>query len=147
MRIRPAKRDDTQAIAAVQSVSWKDAYKGMLPDEYLGNDVADELARHWKALEICPKDVVLVAEEGEIIGFVAVWCRPDPFIDNLHVLPDWRSKGVGKKLMTAAAEQLVQLSHSTAYLWVLEENDRAVKLYEELGGGPRRAGEQAHFWP
>ena len=134
MRIRPATHHDTPSIAAVQTASWKDTYKRMLPDGYLENDVSDDLVRHWGAVEVRPEDVVLVAEEDGIIGFIAIWCRPDPFIDNLHVLPHWRSKGVGKELLEAAAEQLTRQGQSKAYLWVLEDNHRAVQFYEGLGG-------------
>jgi len=94
----------------------------------------DDLSGHWPGTRIEPEDVVLVAERPDVIGFFAVWCRPDPFIDNLHVLPNMRSKGVGEGLMIAAAERLIGRGHSTATLWVFEENRRAVRFYERLGG-------------
>jgi hypothetical protein len=46
-----------------------------------------DLAQHWSEIEIQNEDIALVAEEDSLIGFVAVWCRPTPFIDNLHVRP------------------------------------------------------------
>ena len=135
VRIRLAERDDYPAIAEVQAESWKDAYRGTLPATYLAGDVYEDLARHWQGVVTGPGDVVMVAaDKGGVIGFIAVWCRPDPFIDNLHVLPALRSKGIGRKLMAAAVARLVQDGHNTAYLWVLETNDRAIRLYEELGG-------------
>lgn len=135
MHIRPARHEDIPAIAAVQAASWKNAYRGMLSDRYLEDEVSHDLLRHWQAVEIRSSDVVLVTEEvGEIVGFIAIWCNPEPFIDNLHVLPRWRSKGMGRLLMQAATQKLIRLGHSTAYLWVLEENRRAREFYEGLGG-------------
>ncbi|MDP6066875.1 MAG: hypothetical protein QGG75_06420 [Alphaproteobacteria bacterium] len=60
----------------------------MLSDDYLDNKVDDELGETWSSIELSPQDVVLVAEDEPVVGFIAIWCRPDPFIDNLHVLPE-----------------------------------------------------------
>jgi RimJ/RimL family protein N-acetyltransferase len=35
--------------------------------------------------------------------------------------------------MRAAAGRLVELGHSTAYLWVFESNVAAIRFYERLG--------------
>jgi ribosomal protein S18 acetylase RimI-like enzyme len=134
MNIRRAQRSDVPAIAAVQAESWRDTYSGVLPEEYLASQITGDLERHWSEMEIQPVDVVLVAEDNTIIGFIAVWCRPDPFIDNLHVKPSKRSNRVGSALMKWAAQQLIQQGHKTAYLWLLESNERAIRFYERLGG-------------
>ena len=134
MNIRRAQRSDLTRIAAVQVESWQDTYSDVLPEDYLADKIAVDLERHWNEVTIKPSDVVLVAEDDGIIGFIAVWCRPDPFIDNLHVKPSKRSKGVGSTLMMAAAQQLIQQGYKTAYLWVVERNERAIRLYERLGG-------------
>lgn len=134
MKLRAATPLDREAIAAVQAESWRTTYREMLPDAYLDDKVEAELIRHWANVEILPKDVVLVAEDDQIVGFIAIWCDPDPFIDNLHILPNRQSKGTGRKLMYAAAEELQRLGYTTAYLWVLENNLRAIRFYESLGG-------------
>ena len=36
--------------------------------------------------------------------------------------------------MIAVAELLLEQGYATAYLWVLEENRRAIQFYERLGG-------------
>lgn len=134
MNIRRAQDSDLPFIAAVQADSWRETYSDVLPEAYLADKLAEDLDRHWREVEIQPEDVVLVAEEDGIIGFIAVWCRPDSFIDNLHVKQSQRSKRIGSTLMTSAARQLVQQGHKTAYLWVVESNKRAIRLYERLGG-------------
>jgi ribosomal protein S18 acetylase RimI-like enzyme len=134
MKIRPATDRDRAAIAAVHAASWQDAYRGILSDDYLESRVTDDRSRHWREIAICPDDVVIVADDGRVIGFIAISCRPEPYIDNLHVLPGLRSRGVGRQLMVAAAEALLCRGKSTAYLWVFEQNRRAVRFYERLGG-------------
>ena len=134
MRIRRAQTKDLTGIAAVQTESWRDAYSEVLPETYLAGRIARDLEHHWKRIEIQPEDVVLVAEDETISGFIAIWCRPDPFIDNLHVIPPQRSKQIGTTLLISAARLLIQQGHKTACLWVVESNIRAIRLYERLGG-------------
>ena len=132
--IRAAQGDDLAEIAAIHSASWKEAYAGILPADYLADQVGLDLRAHWERQEILPGDVVLVAEADQgLVGFAAVWCRPDPFIDNLHVSQAVRSGGIGTALMRAAAERLMSHGHSTAYLWVFESNTDAIRFYERLG--------------
>jgi ribosomal protein S18 acetylase RimI-like enzyme len=137
MNIRHAQSSDFPLIAAVQSESWQDAYSGVLPEAYIGGQISEDLRRHWDAVEIQSGDVVLVAEDDEIsgiIGFIAIWCRPDPFIDNLHVKPSRRSQKIGTTLLISAVQLLMHQGHKTAYLWVVESNIRAIRFYERLGG-------------
>ena len=134
MNIRRAQGSDLPLIAAVHAESWTDAYAGVLPQKYLAGQMIEDLQHHWSQVKIQPNDVVLVAEEDGIIGFIAVWCRPDPFIDNLHVKPTSRSTGIGTALMKSAAQILIRQGYRTAFLWVVTNNERAIRLYERLGG-------------
>lgn len=135
--IRRATNSDRPILAAVQAASWKDAYRDALPSDYMTDELDADLEHHWHSTEITEDDVVLVAEDdedGNIVGFIAVWVRPDPYIDNLHVRPGQRSRGIGRRLMAAAAECLMTAGHARAYLWVLASNQRAISFYEGLGG-------------
>jgi ribosomal protein S18 acetylase RimI-like enzyme len=134
MEIRPALERDLPAIASIHSASWRDAYSEFLPADYLAGQVQLDLQAYWEQKEILPQDVVLVADTTDRpVGFVAVWCRPSPFVDNLHVSPSMRSRGIGAALMRAAAGRLIELGHSTAYLWVFDSNAPAIRFYERLG--------------
>jgi ribosomal protein S18 acetylase RimI-like enzyme len=134
MKIRPATQSDLQDIAAIHIESWKDSYSEILPAEFLAGQINREFEKHWKEIEIQNNDILLVAEGNSLVGFVAVWCRPIPFIDNLHVRPPERSKKIGSDLMKAVAKELINKGHKTAYLWVFESNERAIRFYERLGG-------------
>lgn len=106
--IRDAKHSEFPDLAALQIRSWRDVYRGIMPDAYLDDEIEDDLGARWSALHPSGDDLVLVADHGSIRGFVTVWCRPDPFIDNLHVEPGGRSQGIGLRLMQAAADRLIQ---------------------------------------
>ena len=95
MKIRCATQSDFSEIAAIQAESWKDVYSDVLPAWFLAGQIDRDLARHWREIEIQKEDIILVAEQGSLVGFAAVWCRPTPFIDNLHVRPSHRSKKIG----------------------------------------------------
>ena len=134
MKIRRARQWDLQDIAAIHIESWKDSYSDILPAEFMAGQINRDFDRHWGEIEIINEDIVLVAEENSLVGFVAVWCRPIPFIDNLHVRPFQRSKKVGSAFMKAVAKELINEGHRTAYLWMFESNQEAIRFYKRLGG-------------
>ena len=134
MLIRKAADVELPKIADLHTESWRNAYSDILPVSFLDNYLEETLKHHWQEVEIRNEDVVLVAEKDELVGFVAVWCRPIPFIDNLHVKPNHRSKGVGSALLKAMAENLIKEGLNSGYLWVFENNRDAVRFYEKHGG-------------
>lgn len=133
--IRAATDHDRPAIATFHADSWRDAYRGLLPDDYLAGAVNDDLLTKWNTREITDRDVLLIAEQaGHFVGFIAVWCQPDPFVDNLHVKPTVRSQGLGRQLMVHAARRLASQGHTSLSLDVFTSNHRAISFYEKLGG-------------
>lgn len=145
MRIRAAEHRDLNDIARVQTVCWQDSFQDYVPAHYLEHRLHHDLRRQWQDKTIEPGDVVLVAEDGEMVGFIAIWCRPDPYIDNLYVLRERRSDGLGARLMAEAAIRLMDRGQSTAYLWVLDGNQAAIRFYERLGGVATERQEQSRF--
>jgi ribosomal protein S18 acetylase RimI-like enzyme len=102
MPIRPATVADADAIAALHVASWRSAYRGILKDGTLGTALDGERRAHWrrKLAAMTPTDAVLIVE-GQ--GFIAAWTAGDPgfgaYIDNLHVHPERRSAGLGRRLL------------------------------------------------
>jgi len=47
--------------------------------------------------------------------------------------------------MKAVAKELIKKGHKTAYLWVFESNDRAIRLYERLGGTQKEKADKNIF--
>ena len=134
MKIRRATQSDIPVITAIHIESWKDSYPDVLPAEFLAGSIKRDLAHHWNEIEIQNEDIVLVAEQDSLVAFIAVWCRPTAFIDNLHVRPSQRSNKVGSTLMKTVAKELISKGHKTAYLWVIKSNLKAIRFYHHLGG-------------
>ena len=133
--IRHMTRADRAPIARIHAESWQSSYRGVLSDAYLDTLAGDDLARQWRETDVSPQDVLMIAEEaGQAVGFIAIWCRPDPYIENLHVRPAVRSGGVGRRLIGTAFSELASRGHETAYLWVFATNEGAIRFYERLGG-------------
>ena len=132
--VRDAERSEFAALAALQIRSWRDVYRGIMPDSYLDDEIEDDLHARWQKLRPSGDDLVLIAEDGGLCGLITVWCKPDPYVDNLHVEPGERSKGVGERLMRTAARRLIQNGYNSVSLHVAADNLRAAAFYRRLEG-------------
>ena len=70
------------------------------------------------------------ARGGEFIRLLA-----EGEVETLYVLDDWQDRGVGRKLMRAAAGYLAEIGCKSCFLWVLRENPSRW-FYQRLGGKP-----------
>lgn len=147
--IRTARRSDLPAIASLQLASWRHAYRTFLPPSYLRDRAEQDVRAYWDRCRIRAEDLLLVAfetqDEERMVGFIAVWCRPNPFIDNLHCDPSETGKGIGKNLMTVAFKQLLLRKKRTVALSVITENVRARDFYLRLGGNPLKRQKEEIF--
>lgn len=143
--IRRATSDDVRTVATIHAESWRSAYRGSLSDEYLDERVfADRLSLWSEKLSSADSDSVLVllaSRDAEPIGFVCVILDEDQtwgaLLDNLHVLPAWKGRGLGRRLMVEAARWVAsRRPGSPLHLWVIEENEEARSFYERLAGRP-----------
>lgn len=143
MALRRAVAMDEAAIARLHADSWRTAYRGILRDDFLDETVVANRRELWRTRfsEIGREDqLILVSEErGEIQAFACAFLDADPewgtLLDNLHVIPGLKGKGLGRQLMAAVAENVRQhADHSLLHLWVYEQNTQARGFYERLGG-------------
>lgn len=138
MEIRKATIDDISEISRIYALSWKSAYKGIIPQTYL-----DELKEdYWvKDFETWLNDNVLTAhvmmENGSIIGCVAYGKARDKLFFNwgeiasIYLIPEYSGKGYGNKLLESALLVLKQSGFQNIYLWVLKQNQQARNFYEK----------------
>jgi len=144
--VRRATAADVEAIAAVHVASWKEAYPGLVPQEYLDALRAEDRVAPWRAtLETQPWPVVLVLEEdGTMVGFAAVSPTRDDDLDHdavgevqaIYLDPSAWGRRQGDVLMKAALDELRAGGFTSACLWMLAVNDRARRFYERLGWAP-----------
>ena len=66
IHVRPARREDAAALARIQVDSYRSAYAGIFPQDYLDQFSYDDQEVDWiQLLTSGTSDVVLVAEAGE----------------------------------------------------------------------------------
>jgi GNAT superfamily N-acetyltransferase len=138
MLIRPGRPADATAIADIRVRSWRRAYTGLLPDDFLtALDPAAEAGGWRLLLEMAcpPASGFLIAEAGGTpIGFTGYGpADRQPSTGEIHtfyVVPEAWGVGIGTRLMTALLETL---EYEQAVLWVLEGNTRARGFYESTG--------------
>lgn len=133
MKIRSAEEADRPIIARLHADSWRDAYREYLSPGYYA-DLDQRLGRHWQELEIGVRDILLLAEGEEPLGFLFARDGDPAFINTLHVLPGLRSRGTGAALMAEAARRMQEAGRTSAYLDVITGNQRAIAFYQRLGG-------------
>jgi GNAT superfamily N-acetyltransferase len=142
MSVREAGPDDVDRIAQLHAVSWQHTYRGIYRDEFLDGDILQNRLALWshRLSSPSPNQYVLVAEDdSKILGFACVYGDRDSqwgsMLDNLHVQPDSKSRGVGTQLIGRAArwsrENYPQCKY---FLWVFEKNQPARRYYARLGG-------------
>lgn len=56
-----------------------------------------------------------------------------PEINKLYILRKFFGKGIGKKMMMIAEDQLKKDKVESVWLWALERNERAVRFYQKMG--------------
>jgi ribosomal protein S18 acetylase RimI-like enzyme len=159
--IRPIAAADAVAVAEMHTISWRSAYRGMLRDEYLDGDIATERRQAWTCRLGTPVDAdygfIAEAETGPV-GFVYMLGGDDAtwgtLIDNLHVMPGLKGRGIGRRLLEAAAlETARRHPGERVHLFVFDANAAARRFYASIGGreverglvDPPGGGSQVHW--
>ncbi len=142
MEYRKVRLNEADIIADIHAKSWQIAYKGILTDAFLAQEVFKNRLEVWQKrfTEFTENEFICVAVEADVvIGFVCVYGNADEnwgsLIDNLHVLPEFKGHGIGKRLMQEAAKWVMErYSNTKIHLWVYEDNHAARVFYEKMGG-------------
>ena len=137
MEIRKiTETDDFDAISRIYALSWKTAYKNIVPQQYL-----DELSEsRWSdILRNSPNDAFVIMENGIYIGTSSICPARDEKMSgwgeiiSIYLLPEYFGKGYGKPLFDNSVNALLNMGFDKIYVWVLEQNMRARRFYEKNG--------------
>ncbi len=135
--IRKAKISDKEAIAGIYVNSWKFAYKGIVPQDYLDSL---SIKKYLKRLEDKTQlDEFLLESFRQVIGLVKIIdCRDADKqscaeIQTIYLLPEFIGQGYGSILLKWLIEYAQSVGYKNIIVWVLTENTRARKAYERVG--------------
>lgn len=153
MVIREATEQDAVDVATMHACSWRSAYQGLLSEQYLAHDVDADRLSVWRQRFAEPiRDdfkVFIATEADRAVGFACVFLERSSStarLDNLHVVPEARGRGIGRRLIATTAAWVAEREpDATFYLWVFEENVAARRFYRTLGA--REDGLEEHETP
>lgn len=135
--IRPGTRDD---VPLILSFIRELADYEKLSDEVVANEEA--LGRHLFENRHAE---VIIAEAPEPAGFALFFHnfstflgRPGIYLEDLYVRPEFRGKGIGKRLLRELARLAVDRDCGRLEWAVLDWNKPSIDFYESLGAGPRK---------
>ena len=128
--------DDLLEISNIYEKSWKYAYKGIIPQDYLNSIPKGRWANNVTQAGL---NTLVLIENEMIIGTASFcksrWEKYNEYgeIVSIYFLPDYIGKGYGNHLLRKCIEELRSLGFIQLLLWVLEDNVNARRFYEKNG--------------
>jgi ribosomal protein S18 acetylase RimI-like enzyme len=136
--IQDATGADLDRVAEIKVRNWADTY-ALLVDPRVLRPYLDR-QRQLDDLRTSVNQtgtLLLVARDRDslVIGFSLTYLdrKPEPWLESLHVLREFRSSGVGAQLIRATAARIQASGHSSMRLGVVAGNTAAARFYERLG--------------
>ena len=140
-RVRAAHAGDAEALSAIHAQGWRETYTGRVPA-----DVFAEMERagpdRWRRAIIEPEGRMtwLAERDGVVVGLAQAEAvgpghvRPLQ-LSVLYVLRTHQGTGTGQRLLD------VSIGDAPCFLWIAEENPRALAFYRRNGFAPDGARE------
>jgi GNAT superfamily N-acetyltransferase len=139
--VRKAAPSDAQEMSYVHAQAWREAYRELIPADYLQN-LRDD---HWVELfstilsDGSTTTAWVVLQENKVIACASVCpSRYKGYEGNLELvsiycLPEFWGKGCGHALIKEVKKYASENSFLRIALWVLDGNESAIKFYERQG--------------
>ena len=151
--VRPALPEDAAEIARIQVVTWRTAYRSVLPaavlDEWDADAADGELARARSPPRRPPGTASWShSSRTPVVGFAAYGPaeltggeQPDPAgptteVSTLLVEPRWGRRGHGSRLLSAVADLAETGGAARLQVWLLEADAVSTGFYESAGWAP-----------
>ena len=129
--------DEIRGKAYVHWRSWQEAYPGIIDQQYL-----DRLSlEKCESMAFRRPDNILIAKDGDrVVGFVGYGKYRNDELENtgeifaIYLLAEYYGRGIGYRLMQAGLARLKD--YPQIAVWVLRENERAIRFYTRCGFRP-----------
>jgi ribosomal protein S18 acetylase RimI-like enzyme len=121
--------------------TWRTTYRGIVPDEHLASLCYEKQTSFFQRMLTSSGLFYYVAEDayGEVVGVASGGAERtgDPVyageLCGIYVLESRQRQGIGRQLVHAVVDRLVQAGIHSMLVWVLAENPSR-RFYEALGG-------------
>lgn len=138
--IRYANKEDVDTMALIHSKSFQQAFKGIIPDDFLKERFSYERLkdRLYKGVYEDTVTSCIMYEDDIPVGmqtFIKDTERHDSEIDigTICLLPEYWGRNIGIEFIGWGLKELKRKGYIKVVLWVVEENVRARKFYEKVG--------------
>lgn len=147
--VRPARPADAPAIARVQAVTWRTAYRAVLPVDVLDGWDHGAAVEAWEAAIARPPtpghEVLVAVEQDAVVGFAALAPaeisageRPHPAgpsseVATLLVEPRWGRRGHGSRLLAAVTDLARAAGATRLQVWLPEQDRVSADFFESAG--------------
>lgn len=139
--------EDAERVAEIHTKTWKNAYKGIIHQEFLNSIDQNKRLENWKKNIVSNEHqlIQLVSysfDTNFIAGFItgnrsryeSLVPDCDSEVWAIYVDPDIQGLGHGQALFKAFQDEMRNLGKKSMCLCVLKENHKARKFYEKMGG-------------
>lgn len=162
-KIRKITQEDARICAQIHVQSWRETYRGIVPDEYLDSLDVEKRIDLWKinindnALSIYVAEV----ENMGVVGFFIASANRSPSFQDfgeicaIYLLKKYHHQGIGRALFNRAFRVLKERGFKKVSLWALKDNPTVV-FYSKMGGrvdrekeieiGGKKLIEYAYCW-
>ncbi len=138
--IRNALSRDAAGIAEVHDLSWREAYRGIIPGRELEKMISRRGPRWWSNAISRGSNILVLDFDDKVAGYATYGrnrIRAMPYrgeIFELYLAPQYQGIGFGRRLFKSARADLERHGCRAAIVWALEDNARAISFYEHMGG-------------
>lgn len=139
-----AAAEHADALGAVHAAAFQAAYQGLMPQTVLARYTPEARAAVFaEALRTRREEYYLFCEEQTPVGLAIVFNSHEPGapkswgeIYAFYTTPDVWGTPLTHQAFSFCLDRLKRLGFHTAKLWVLEDNERAVRFYQKHGFAP-----------
>ena len=147
--VRTAHGNDATDIADVHDAAWREAYRGIIPGRELEKMISRRGPRWWSRAIARGSNILVLDIDDVIAGYATYGRNRLPSMQyrgeifELYLAPEYQGLGYGRRLFSAARNDLARHGCLNTLVWALADNERALSFYERLGGRElRRAPEK-----
>lgn len=140
---------DLPALARLHVRCWQEAYAGLMPDQFLRDLSVEQRLAGWRRSLADPQVFAFAAFDGhDPVGFVTAGpireAQPglgDGEIYAIYVSAPAYRRGIGRRLLGAAAQHWISRGGSGLTVLCIAGNKRAESFYLACGGRKAWSGE------
>lgn len=140
--IRRRLKEDIPSIQRVVTISWKETYKGIVPQselDELENTEELRIKNSYENFDENDNNQFVLEIDNEIVGFVNIGKTEDKEFEKcgeifaLYIIGKFKGQGYGKKLFEKAVLELKKLGFNKMLISCLKENPTN-EFYKHMGG-------------